>query len=216
LIWRELGLVPGAKVLEVCCAHSRHGIPLAQRGCRVTGVDISEEFITIARQRAQQAGVETEFIVADVRKLPVAGPFDAAIQMGNCFGYVDAGQMLAYLRQLAPVLRPGAGLLLDSGMIAECILPNLKPSLTYNFDGVGMEFVHEYDVRRSRLDTDVTFTRDGQSETRQFCHWVFTLGQVCDMLEAAEFEVVSLIGAPDGTPFKFGGQFVYVRARRRG
>ena len=44
-----LGLVPGERVLDLCCGHGRHAIPLARRGLRVAGLDLNAESLEEAR-----------------------------------------------------------------------------------------------------------------------------------------------------------------------
>jgi SAM-dependent methyltransferase len=36
----QLGLAPGARLLDLCCGQGRHTVPLARLGFRVTGLDL--------------------------------------------------------------------------------------------------------------------------------------------------------------------------------
>lgn len=47
----------GKKVLDYCCGEGGTSVKLAQLGCDVTGIDISDEEIKIARQRAYGGGI---------------------------------------------------------------------------------------------------------------------------------------------------------------
>ena len=46
-------------VLELGCGSGRITLPLAQAGCRVTGLDLSEQMLAIARQRLQSIDEST-------------------------------------------------------------------------------------------------------------------------------------------------------------
>jgi 2-polyprenyl-3-methyl-5-hydroxy-6-metoxy-1,4-benzoquinol methylase len=59
------GLPPG-RALDLACGAGRHAVWLAERGWRVTAVDFSAEAIAQAREHAQKAGVEVDWVVADV------------------------------------------------------------------------------------------------------------------------------------------------------
>jgi len=74
-----LGLAPGDAVLDAGCGPGRHALELARRGIHVTGVDISEPFIELARDAAAAEGLEelASFTVGDVRE--ITGVFDAAL-----------------------------------------------------------------------------------------------------------------------------------------
>ena len=47
-----LDLQPNDHVLDLCCGQGRHSIALAKTGLSVTGVDLSEEMLAIAKQNA--------------------------------------------------------------------------------------------------------------------------------------------------------------------
>lgn len=114
----ELGLAPGASVLDVGCGVGRHAIPLAGLGFRVTGVDISDGMLERARARAAESGVEATWVQADVsRELP-EGPFDAALCLcEGAFGLLGsdddpAEHDLGIIRNVHGALAPGAPFIL--------------------------------------------------------------------------------------------------------
>ncbi len=49
---QNLNCEPGARLLDVPCGNGRLTFELANRGYRVTGVDLAEEFIEEARSRS--------------------------------------------------------------------------------------------------------------------------------------------------------------------
>jgi SAM-dependent methyltransferase len=61
-----VGIAPGA-ALDLGCGNGRHAVWLAQHGFHVTAVDFSEEALRQARQRAADAGVEVDWVHADIR-----------------------------------------------------------------------------------------------------------------------------------------------------
>lgn len=97
-------LAPGARVLDVACGHGRHARWLAQRGCRVTAVDID------AACGASLAGEPAiDFVQADLEGAP--WPFG-----GQAF---DAVIVVHYLHRpllplLAAALAPGGLLLYET------------------------------------------------------------------------------------------------------
>src|SRR2546427_478081 len=69
----------GAHLLDVPCGNGRLSFELAGRGFRVTGVDISEEFIEEARSEKNQSGpFELEFALGDMRHLEGNAIYDGA------------------------------------------------------------------------------------------------------------------------------------------
>jgi cyclopropane fatty-acyl-phospholipid synthase-like methyltransferase len=79
-----IGLAPGTRVLDVGCGPGRHALELARRDVEVHGVDISAEFIGIARAAVdrENLGERATFERLDARELDATGhrgDFDAAI-----------------------------------------------------------------------------------------------------------------------------------------
>src|SRR5262245_43465700 len=60
-----LHLQPGMRVLDVGCGPGRHAKALSERGIDVTGIDLSPDFVALAREAAPDA----TFRVQDVRDL---------------------------------------------------------------------------------------------------------------------------------------------------
>jgi len=97
------------RVLDVCCGNGRHACGLADAGYEVIGIDRSRRTL----RKARSAGSDARFVRADVRDLPVSGPFDAAIIMWQSFGSFDDPTNDLVLRTLHRVLRFGGRLVLD-------------------------------------------------------------------------------------------------------
>ena len=97
----RLQLAPGARILDVPCGSGRHTLVRAAAGYRVTGVDISAEAIGHARRAAAAAGVDVELTVADMRHIPPTGDFDAAVCLGNSFGYLGTAGVREFIAALS-------------------------------------------------------------------------------------------------------------------
>src|SRR4051812_35212450 len=60
---------PGQELLDVATGSGNVAIPAAQRGARVTGLDVTPELFDAARARAAEAGVEVEWIEGNAEAL---------------------------------------------------------------------------------------------------------------------------------------------------
>nr|BFE51814.1 class I SAM-dependent methyltransferase [Saccharothrix mutabilis subsp. capreolus] len=76
LLEREVRDLEPGTALDLGCAEGGDAIWLAQRGWRVTGVDISATALARAAARAEQAGVEIAFERHDLAETFPAGEFD--------------------------------------------------------------------------------------------------------------------------------------------
>ena len=204
----------GARLLDVPCGNGRHSVELARRGCRVTSVDISQDFLTAARAAAAAAGVEVDWRQGDMRQLDCNPEFDGAFCFGNSFGYLDHAEAQAFLGSLARALKPGARLAIEMGTAAESILPALVKTRWHRAGDIYMLSENRYVAEASRLDIDYTFIRDGVAETRSTSSYVYTVAELCRLLKAAGFEVVSLVSSVSGEAYQLGSPRLIVVARR--
>jgi SAM-dependent methyltransferase len=72
-VLERFGLWP-KKVLDLACGEGTFAV--ANRGLRVTGVDLSPDMLEIARERADTEGVRVKFLQQDMRSLSLRGRFD--------------------------------------------------------------------------------------------------------------------------------------------
>lgn len=80
-IEKEINKDKNCKILDVGCGTGRHAIELTRRGYSVTGVDLSENMLEKAREKASNAGFEIDFRQADARNLSFEGKFDLVIML---------------------------------------------------------------------------------------------------------------------------------------
>jgi 2-polyprenyl-3-methyl-5-hydroxy-6-metoxy-1,4-benzoquinol methylase len=82
--WRDLLLgclpVPTARVADLGCGTGTLSVLLAGEGYDVTGLDLSDEMVALARAKAAERGVDVSFAVGDAAhpELP-AGTFDVVL-----------------------------------------------------------------------------------------------------------------------------------------
>jgi SAM-dependent methyltransferase len=98
----------GDKVLDIGCGSGAVSLLLAERGCEVTGVDISALLLDLARQRAEAAKAPISFIEADAATYPLPPHmFDTLVSR---FGVMFFADPIAAFGHLHGALRPGGRL----------------------------------------------------------------------------------------------------------
>lgn len=204
----------GSRLLDVPCGNGRHALELAARGYRMTGVDLSSEFLDHARRQSATAGSDVDWRQSDMRRLPWDGEFDGAFCFGNSFGYLEPEGMQEFVAAVARALKPGARFVLQTGVAAETLLPNLSEREWYRMGDVLMLIANEYDAAHSCLDTTYTFLRDGKVETGESTHWVYTCAEIQRLLARRGLETKGLYSGLDRAPFRLGTQVLYVVAER--
>lgn len=107
------GDVNGLAVLQLQCATGHETISWAVLGARATGLDISDRQMELAREKADEAGIDVTFLVGDVLDLPdqlTQGSFDLVHTGGGSLMWIP--DIEAWAKSVASALRPGGRLLL--------------------------------------------------------------------------------------------------------
>jgi SAM-dependent methyltransferase len=200
-IERTLGVPAGAELLDVPCGNGRHAVELAGRGYKMTGLDLSEEFIAEARGSTPLA---VRWVRGDMRSLSWSTEFDGAYCFGNSFAYLNWEEARQFLAAVARGLKPGARFVVETGMAAESILPSLAQTRWFRLGDILMLSENRYYPAQGRLDIDYTFVRGGEVETRPTSSYTFTVGEICRMHREAGLRVMELLGSTHSEAYQVG------------
>ncbi len=213
----------GSHLLDVPCGNGRLSLELASLGYRVTGMDISEEFIEEARSvvlgpPADAGGTDSlprvEFLLGDMRNIKGEAIYDGGYCFGNSFGFLEYSDMESFLGGVARALKPGARFVIETGMAAESVLRKFEEETSHQIEDILLTIKERYLAEESCIDTDYIFERDGKTESRKAKHWIYTAGEIRRMLERAEFEVLNLYGSLKLEPFVLGSDDLFVIAQK--
>jgi ubiquinone/menaquinone biosynthesis C-methylase UbiE len=207
---QSLNSAPGAHVLDVPCGNGRLTFELANRGYRVTGVDIAEEFIEEARSRARDVSASIEFILGDMRNIEGPGVYDGAFCFGNSFGFLEYADMEKFLAGVARSLKPGARFVVNTAMAAESVLPDFEEQSCHEMGDIIMTIKERYVAEESCVDSEYIFERNGETDSRKAKHWIYTAAEIRRMLERAGFEILNCFGSLKREPYKLGSQELFV------
>ncbi len=241
---KALDRTPGSHLLDVPCGNGRLSFELSRRGYRVTGVDISEEFIEEARESIPvrsldapvypsstyevRAGLNpgpdaggndsvlpVEFILGDMRTVEGEATYDGAFCFGNSFGFLEYRDMEDFLRAVSRALKPRARFIVETGMAAESILPKFEEEASHQIEDILLTIKERYIAEESCIDTEYVFERNGKVETRKAKHWIYTVAEIRRMLERAGFGVTELFSSLDRSPYTLGSDELFVIAEGR-
>src|SRR6266700_1381716 len=216
-LMRTLQVQPGARLLNVPCGDGRLSLELARRGHRMTGVDISPDFLEVAREDSRREGLVIEWRLSEMRELPWEPRFDGAFCAGSSFGFLGDEGDAAFLDSVARTLKPGSRLVIDAVKAAEVVLAQFRPSHEMEVGDIHFAAENSYDPACGWMDSRYRITRRGlESETRQAAHRIYTYREVVRMLEAAGFEDVRGLGSPEGEPFRLGSARLILIATKKG
>lgn len=107
------GKVAKCRVVDLCCGSGTDAVYLAKQGFDVTGVDVSPTALAQARQKAQEAKVSVNWVLADILAPPDLKPFDFVYDRA-CYHVVRQQSQGAYIETVKRLSHPGTSFLLLS------------------------------------------------------------------------------------------------------
>lgn len=208
LITKALNLVPDSDILDLCCGPGRHTIALAKEGYRMSGLDLSGEYIDIAKKEAAEAGVDIDFRVGDMRLIPFEQKFDAVINIFTSFGYFQEDEENEkVLHSAVKKLKPGGKFLIDLAN-RDYLVRNFTPSHWLEREDIYVLQEHSFNVQTSRSEDYWVFIekKDGQRKEFNVSIRVYSLHEVIELFEKAGLRFEEAWGDFDGEPFHFASR----------
>jgi SAM-dependent methyltransferase len=192
----------GSSILDLACGPGRHSITLAMRGFRVTGVDLSPFLLAKAKERAEVAGVEIEWIHDDMRRFSRSEAFDLCLSMFTSFGYFENKEDdITVLRNIHDSLVSGGTCLIDvvgKEWLAKHFLPTSSRELN---DGTLMIERREIYEDWSKIRNQWILLKDGKAKEYRFHHTIYSAQELKDRLMEVGFESVRIYGDLDGSEY---------------
>ncbi|MFW9770401.1 MAG: class I SAM-dependent methyltransferase [Candidatus Thorarchaeota archaeon] len=152
----ESGELTPSRILDIGSGPGENTIFLAKHGFSAVGIDFTPEAVEIAQNRAEQHGVDVEFLLGNVLYLEQffeANSFDHVIDSG-LFHSIHSEDLPQFVQQIRRVLRRG-------GIYYMLCFSDKEPP------GLGPRRVSKEEIRRTlEPDFSVEYIRDTIFESR--------------------------------------------------
>lgn len=188
-------------VLDLCCGLGRHAIELARSGMNVTAVDITSDYIDMAKRKIKDESLNVEFLVGDMRTFMRKNYFDHAILMYTSLGYFeDNSQNQLVLNNIFNSLKHGGSLIID--VVGKEILKPIFREKDEYIDG-GITYIEERRVNSdwNWIENKWTTIKEGVKEEFRLSHWLYSENDLKQMLKEAGFASSNIFGSLGGSPY---------------
>ncbi|OGX53797.1 MAG: SAM-dependent methyltransferase [Omnitrophica WOR_2 bacterium RIFOXYA12_FULL_38_10] len=198
----EVGRDKSLKIIDIGCGTGRHAIELTKRGYNVTGVDLSENQIKRAREKAQEAWVTIDFQTQDARNLPFNGEFDLAIMLcEGGFSLMETDEMnFAILKSAARALN-GQGKLIFTTLNGLFPLFHSVSEFYKSAQNEGQSQCKEcsFDLMAFRDHNTAVFEDDSGNKRELKCNERYYVpSEITWLLKTLEFKKIDIFGAKLG------------------
>ena len=127
---------PGGRCVECACGTGNLTLPLRRAGFQMTGVDLSEDMLSLAREKV--SGVD--FLRMDMREFTLDKKQDAIISVADSVNYLESVDDLAKtLKCVRDALKPGGVFIFD--LKTEFFYKYIVRNRTFRGRGKGFSYV---------------------------------------------------------------------------
>jgi SAM-dependent methyltransferase len=205
-------------VLDLACGTGTITIELARRGYDMTGIDISVDMLSRAREKADAAGVDILWLCQDMRSFELYGTVDAAVSCCDSINYItDRRDVEKCFALLHNYLAPDGILLFD--VTSPYKFKNIygQNDIILEEDNVFCGWRNVYNEKTGLSRFYLTFfERWGDvwvrydEVQRQRCYKIELL---TDILKKTGFDVLLITGGYDMSPPFEESERIYIAAR---
>lgn len=186
------------RLLDIGCGTGTLSMMFAQAGYAVSGVDLSEDMLSIAQERASQMGMHIPFFAMSMDELEGFDELDVAVIPIDSINYVaDEAAVKRTLEKVYAALRPGGQLFFDVHSLFKMDEIFLEGPFTYDEDGVNYVWHTEEGEFPHSVYHNMTFfveTESGLYERFDEEHFqrTFDVAQYVAWLREAGFSAVEV------------------------
>ncbi len=209
-------------ILDLGCGTGSMTNLMATKGYEMLGVDLSEDMLAIARDKAKEQNADVIYLNQDMTELDLYGTIDAVISCGDALNYVlDEKDLLAAFKNVNMFLNPGGLFVFDMNTVYK--FKEVLGNNTYaeNLDASAYiwenyfyeeESINEYEVNIFIQNDDGTFDKTTEIHHERG----YTIDQIKELLAAAGMTLEAIYH--DGTfePVKPTTERMYFVAREKG
>ena len=216
-ILAQEGLHPRTAV-DLACGTGSVSVLLAQQGLRVTGVDLSEEMLTVAQQKAGDMDNPPRFVCQHLQKLVLPRGVDLAVCALDSLDYItDPNDCAEAIRRVYRALNPGGILIFDVNTPEKLRAMDGQVFLDEDED-VYCVWRGEFDERTNICSYGMDlFQRQGRLWRRSFeehREYAYSAEQLTGYLKGAGFTNIRVYGDRRLEPPRSGEQRIYFKARK--
>ena len=192
--------VRSGKICECACGTGSLTLPLYRRGFQMTGVDLSQEMLWQAAQKARKQGIAIPYVRQDMRALNLHRPMDAVLATCDGVNYLTTEEdLMSFFRAAYRAVRPGGALVFDVStpyklqhVLCSGLLGEDREDITYLWQNTWHEKrqIVELDLTFFVKDTDGRYRRIDERQHQR----AWEQQELKEALWHAGFRAVSIYG----------------------
>jgi SAM-dependent methyltransferase len=208
-----LELSPNHRILELCCGYGRHAINLARRGYNVTGFDLCQRALKLARQKSQEENLKTHLVRGDIRALPFKRGFDRIYNL-FAFGYFENDyEILKVLGGASSSIKPGGRLLVDAingPRILRDFVESAREEEAERY--ILQERTYDKETRRLRSEWTFIYKDTGETNKHTIVERLCSVNELVSMIDSVGLRTLNIYGDFDKSEYNEDSKRIIVVA----
>ena len=215
--WRLISSVkPGIKsLLDAGCGTGPLSVRFARMGIKVTGIDLSEDMLRVASDKARTWGVPVRFACQDMRYMEIPSRVDAVICACDGVNYLLTEEdVKAFFERVYKSLKPSSPFAFDISNTEK--LKKMGETYLYGEDREDSAYLwtNEYDPATRLINMNLTFFVQDEDErftrfTEQHIQRAHTREEIVRWLSDTGFTGIKVFGGDEGESEGPGGRRMY-------
>ena len=199
LIQDKINPKPNSKVLDLACGNGRHSIQFAKRGFQVTGVDLSETLLNIAKQTAEQNNLTIDFILSDMRCQKFNNQFDLVVNLFTSFGYFELDDENGkVIQNIFAALKNNGNFFIDY-LNKDFLLQSLEPESVSEINGLSV--IQKRRIENNRVLKDIIIRKNDIETVYNEAVTLYSLNDFIHFFNSAGLTLEHTFGDYSGSSF---------------
>lgn len=206
----KLKLKSGRSFLDCPCGIGRVALPMAKKGIRITGVDITKSYLDELDLKAQRARLNIKTIHSDMRRINFDSRFDAGGNLWTSFGFFSkVSDNLLALKKMYKALKPGGRFALHL-INRDWVLTNFQSRGWQDFGKTRLLESREFDYRTSISCAKWRFIKDGKEQNFEFNMRLYSYHELVALFESVGFIDIEGFGGVKDEPISNKNRMMWI------
>lgn len=212
-------------VLDIACGSGGYSVELVKAGHKVTAIDLDEEMVLQAKQKAIKEKVEINVFKCDMKelnlKLTGVNGFDFIFCIGNSIVHLGSlEEIQEALEQMYSLLKTGGTLVLQIINFDRILKYNVSELPTLVNNEVGLEFIrkYEYNTQKRLINFKTLLKINNKNTNERFENSVELFpvlsNELGNMLNRAAFKNVHFYGDFNNSSYDENAFLLVVKAEK--
>ena len=214
------GLNPQDKVLDVACGTGSYTIALRKEGILSCGLDLEESMIRIAEKKAEEQGIQGDFIVSNMLDMDLVheGGLRRIFIIGNSLVHLNSlNQIKSFITTAINLLNEDGDLVIQIINYDRILKEHIDHLPTIHVPEIGLTFErnYKYDAEVHLVDFSSKLSLPGETEEASVQLFPLKKEELVHMLMDVGFEEIHLYGSFKKDPYTESAVPLIVVAKKK-